>query len=332
MRGILLAAALALVAPVSAVAQSALPEAVEIRSTPITHFRLGSGETRFGALEFVGGLDLRSSSSEFGQLSALRFLTPGGDFLAVADHGYWLTGTIARNAEGAPLNVENVRMQPMAGADGKPLAEKEQKDAEGLDVSDGVATVAFEREARVSEYRLDPDGIGTPLQDLDFVIPRHELRYNQGIETVVRAHPNGIHEGARIVIGERSIDRNGDIFAAIIEGPDKGVFKVRRTDSFDITDAALLPNGDILLLERRVSKVLGVGMRLRRIYGETVRKGALADGPVLMEADLGYHIDNMEGVDVWQREDGATIVSLVSDDNQSFLQRTLYLEFRLVEE
>lgn len=332
MRAVLVAVALAFVAPVSAVAQSALPETVEIRSTPITHFRLGSGETRFGALEFVGGLDLRSPSSEFGQLSALRFLTPGGDFVSVADHGYWLTGTIARNEAGVPAGFENVRMQAMIGADGAPLAEKEQKDAEGLDVSDGIATVAFEREARVSEYRLDPDGIRAPLRDLDFVIPRNELRYNQGIETVVRAHPHGIHEGARIVIGERSIDRNGDIFAAIIEGPDKGIFKVRRTDSFDITDAALLPNGDILLLERRVSKVLGVGMRLRRIYGESVRKGALADGPVLMEADLGYHIDNMEGVDVWRREDGATMVSLVSDDNQSFLQRTLYLEFRLVEE
>jgi hypothetical protein len=39
----------------------------------------------------------------------------------------------------------------------------------------------------------------------------------------------------------------------------------------------------------------------------------------------------MEGLDVWRRADGALMVSIVSDDNRSFLQRNLYLEFRLEE-
>ena len=47
---------------------------------------------------------------------------------------------------------------------------------------------------------------------------------------------------------------------------------------------------------------------------------------------MSYQIDNMEGLDVWRRDDGALMVSIVSDDNHSFLQRNLYLEFRLVEE
>ena len=305
----------------------AAPETIAVNVSPIGHFRLGSGETRFGALEFVGGFEMRSPNREFGQLSALRFVTPGRDFVGVADNGHWLFGSIARDADGAPVGVENVRMQPIVGADGRPLADKAQKDAEGLDIRDGIATVAFEREARVTEYRLGKDGFDAPLRNLDFVIPRRELRHNQGIETVLRTQ-----EGARIVISERSIDAGGDIFAAILEGPHKGVFKVRRSGSYDVTDAAMLPGGDILVLERRFSTLLGVGMRLRRIDGASVRKGALVDGPVLMEADLGYQIDNMEGVDVWLREDGATMISLVSDDNQSFLQRTLYLEFMLVGE
>ena len=70
-------------------------------------------------------------------------------------------------------------------------------------------------------------------------------------------------------------------------------------------------------------------MRLRRIYGESIAKGAVADGPVLFEADMGYQIDNMEGLDVWPRADGAEMVSLMSDDNHSILQRNLYLEFML---
>ncbi|TIW42540.1 MAG: hypothetical protein E5V61_22940, partial [Mesorhizobium sp.] len=50
---------------------------------------------------------------------------------------------------------------------------------------------------------------------------------------------------------------------------------------------------------------------------------------VLLEADMGYQIDNMEGLDVWTRDDGAQMVSLMSDDNHSILQRNLYLEFIL---
>jgi hypothetical protein len=36
-------------------------------------------------------------------------------------------------------------------------------------------------------------------------------------------------------------------------------------------------------------------------------------------------------LDVWRRADGVLMVSIVSDDNQSLLQRNLYLEFRLDE-
>ena len=47
---------------------------------------------------------------------------------------------------------------------------------------------------------------------------------------------------------------------------------------------------------------------------------------------MSYQIDNMEGLDVWRRGDGALIVSIISDDNHSILQRNLYLEFKLLEE
>ena len=40
----------------------------------------------------------------------------------------------------------------------------------------------------------------------------------------------------------------------------------------------------------------------------------------------------MEGLDVWRRADGKLMVSLISDDNHSILQRNLYLEFILHED
>lgn len=311
---------------------AAEPMPVEVTSRPLSSFHLLSDETRFGALEYVGGFSMQGDSRVFGQLSAMRFLTPGGSFLGVADHGYWFAGRIERDGTGVPTGVADFTMTAMVDAEGRVLTDKERVDAEGLDIGGGVATVSFERRHRISEYALEPPAMGPPLRDLDFIVPRGELRFNAAFETVLRAHPHGIHEGARIAITERSIDTDGNIFAAILEGPERGIFKVARSDDFDVTDGALLPDGDLLLLERRFRATQGVAMRLRRIYGESVRRGALADGPVLLEAGMAHQVDNMEALDVWRREDGATIVSIMSDDNQSFLQRNLYLEFMLVED
>lgn len=302
---------------------------VEISARPITQFHTGHDETRFGPLEFVGGLEMTSPARDFGALSAFRFLKPGGDFIGVADTGFWFFGTITHDAGKRPSGVSNFRMQQMVDASGRPIDRKWEVDAEGLAVKDGIATVGFERDQRVAQFKIDPDNMKAPVRQIDYLVPAEELRQNRGFETVTHADPYGQHEGGLVVVSERSLDKAGNVYAAVIEGPHKGVFTVRRDGGFDITDGAFLPDGDLLLLERSFSIARGVKMRLRRIYGESVEKGAVADGPVLMEADMGYQIDNMEGLDVWTRDDGALMVSLVSDDNHSILQRNLYLEFIL---
>lgn len=306
-------------------------EPAEIVTRPITEFRIGSDETRFGSLEFVGGLEMTSRYRHFGALSGFRFLAPGKDFIGVADTGYWYFGRIERDADGRPAAIADFSMEQMVDAEGNPVSRKWLVDAEGLDVKDGIATVGFERDHRVAQFRIERGAMKAAERTLNFLVPKSELRQNRGFETVTRAHPQGQHEGALVVVSEKSLDPDGNIFAAIIEGPNKGIFKVKRTGEFDITDGAFLPDGDMLLLERSYTMATGVKMRLRRIYGESIAKGQLADGPVLLEANMGYQIDNMEGMDVWTREDGATMVSIVSDDNHSMLQRNLYLEFRLQE-
>ena len=307
-------------------------ERLEISARPIRYFQIGSTEARFGPLEFVGGLELTSTSSDLGALSSFRFLTPGGDFIGVADTGFWFFGAITRYADDKPAGVANFRMQQMFDRSGKISNRKWEVDAEGLAVKDGVATVGFERDHRIAQFRIEPDDMEAATGDLDFLIPPRELRQNRGFETVAHAHPYGQHEGGLVIVSEKSLDKQGNIFAAIIEGPNKGIFTVRRNGEFDITDGAFLPNGDLLLLERSFSMASGVKMRLRRIYGESITKGVVADGPVLFEADMGYQIDNMEGLDVWTRSDGAQMVSLISDDNHSILQRNIYLEFELHDE
>ena len=99
----------------------------------------------------------------------------------------------------------------------------------------------------------------------------------------------------------------------------------------DRRDLLLTDRRDLLLLERRFSLAGGVGMRIRRIAGGDIAAGETVDGAVLIEADFGYQIDNMESLDVFAGPGGSTHILLASDDNHSLLQRNIVLEFRLVE-
>lgn len=310
-------------------AERAAVESMEISVRPITQFKIGSDAKNFGPLEFVGGLEMTSYARDFGGLSAFRFLKPGGDFIGVADTGFWFFGTIVHDADKRPAGVENFRMAQMVDEAGRPIDEKWEVDAEGLGVRDGIATVGFERNHRIAQFRIEPDAMKAPFRQLDFLVPKYELRQNRGFETVTYSNPDGPHQGALVIVSEKSLDKDGNVFAAILGGPHKGIFTVKRDGAFDITDGAFLPDGDLLLLERSFSMATGVRMRLRRIHGDSIAKGAVADGPVLVQADMGYQIDNMEGLDVWRRDDGALMVSLISDDNHSILERNLYLEFIL---
>jgi hypothetical protein len=93
----------------------------------------------------------------------------------------------------------------------------------------------------------------------------------------------------------------------------------------------LLPDGDLLILERKFSWLEGVGIRIRRIELGSLAPGALVDGPAIFNADLGQEVDNMEGIDVHVTEEGETVLTMISDDNFSPIQRTLLLQFTLVE-
>ena len=68
-----------------------------------------------------------------------------------------------------------------------------------------------------------------------------------------------------------------------------------------------------------------------RIALKTLAPGATVDGPSIFEADLGQKVDNMEGIDAHVTEQGETVLTMISDDNFSLLQRTLLLQFTLVE-
>jgi hypothetical protein len=130
-------------------------------------------------------------------------------------------------------------------------------------------------------------------------------------------------------MSERGLDASGNLIAFLVGGSTPGQFSVRRSEEFDISDATLLPAGDLLILERKFSWLSGIGIRIRRIPLKSVAPGAVIDGPSIFEADLANEVDNMEGIDAHVTEEGETVLTMVSDDNFSPIQRTLLLQFTL---
>jgi hypothetical protein len=86
----------------------------------------------------------------------------------------------------------------------------------------------------------------------------------------------------------------------------------------------------LLLLERRFSFVRGIAIRIRRVPLSSLMEGAVVDGRTMIEADLAFEIDNMEGISIHRTTGGETIITIVSDDNFSVLQRNLLLQFAIV--
>ncbi|AZN73444.1 hypothetical protein D5400_21055 [Georhizobium profundi] len=304
---------------------------IAINAQVIENFRIGSDETRFGAFEFRGGLEFSSEGGVVGGMSAIRFDGSADAFIGVMDTGNWYSSRILRDESGRMRGLTDFRMAPILSDAGVPHERKSQADAEGLALDGDRLIVGFEHNHRVEIFDRSSFPPGAPSGVLSMVMPRAELRRNAGIETVMVAPEDGPLDGAPVLVSERSLNADGDIYAAVLSGPQEGVFFVKRHPPFDVTDGAFLPDGDILLLERRFSLSEGIGMRIRRIAAADIRPGAVVDGDVMLEANFGDQIDNMEGLDVIEHADGRISVILVSDDNHLFLQRNLLLEFELVE-
>ena len=307
------------------------PAAIEITAQPIANFDYAnSSRRRFGMLEFRGGLVLTSRFKEFGGISAIRVRPDGARFLALTDKGWWLRGRITY-AGTRPTGIADAEMAPILGPDGKSLASRRWYDTESIAEDGGIVYVGIERVNRIVRFDYGKDGLLARGQPID-VPPRvRTLPNNKGLEALVfvpRTLPLG---GTLIAISERGLDRDGNLLAFLIGGPSPGTFAVERTADFDVSDAAQLPSGDILLLERKFSWTSGLFIRIRRVKLADVRPGAVVSGPVLFEGDLTQAIDNMEGLSVHRTAAGETVLTMISDDNFSALQRTLLLQFTLLE-
>lgn len=291
---------------------------------------------RYGSLQFRSGLVLTSSFRQFGGLSALRLDAKGEKFIALSDKGDWFTGRLTYS--GTDLaGMTDVKSAPMRGSDGKRIAARGWFDTEALAFDGSIAYVGLERVNQILRFDFSKGGILSRGQPIDVPPGMATLPFNKGLESLVFVPKTRAGEGQRlagtlIAISERGLDANGNITGFLIGGATPGEFSVKRSNNYDISDAVLMPSGSLLVLERKFSLLEGVGIRIRRVPIGSVMPTAVVDGPVIFEVDLSYEVDNMEGIDFHIAENGDTVLTMISDDNFSMVQRTLLLQFTLVDE
>lgn len=337
-RRLLLGAAAALpvaaagLVPRPAAARTPAPVAIEVAVRPVASFDLRDpSHVRYGELEFRSGLVLTSSFRGFGGLSGLRLDAAGERFVAISDKGDWFTGRLVYRGRQL-AGLADMVAAPMLDAEGSRITARGWFDTEALALDGAIAYVALERVNRILRFDLGRDGVRARGAVVPVPPEFGKLPFNRGVEALLVVPKGRRLAGTLIAVSEAALDQAGNIRGFLIGGPSPGRFSVRRTANYDISDMALLPSGDILLLERKFSILDGAGVRIRRIPLAAVAPDALLDGPVIFEADLGYEIDNMEGLDVHVAPDGDTVLTMVSDDNFSLIQRTLLLQFTLVGE
>lgn len=312
-------------------------QTIPVRAEPITSFdKLNSGRTAYGKLQWIGGLRLISDDKLFGGWSGIALDADGKNFVAVSDAGLWMTGKLGYQ-DGRPVGVDDVRVGPLKALDGSILRRDRDRDAEAVVLVSGSTArgrllIAFEQNHRIGHFDIGPEGVSAPKSYIRPDRSRGRMDALKGLEAIAVLR-GGPFKGSMVAIAERMHDEAGRHTGWLWNRGKARAFSLTDIGGFDITDTAALPGGDLLVLERRFRWTEGVKMRIRRIASADLKPGAAFAGEVLLEATMAQEIDNMEGLGVHQDESGATVVTVISDDNfNRGLQKTLLLQFRLDDE
>lgn len=288
-----------------------------LRFVPVPVSTAEPGRVALGALRYRGGWRLESDDRAFGGWSGM--VAAGDRLLLVSDVG----GVLAiRLANGRPVAAAVGDLPDGPGDD----YFKRARDAEALtrDPATGRLWVGFEQ--RHSVWRYAP-GFAR-AEAAAFPPAMRTWPTNGGTEALVR-----LRDGRFLVFAEIGRAAGGDREILIFAGdptradtPPPALAFVRPAKGYRITAAAQLPDGRLLLLERRFR----FGFRARLVIADPARLRPGRRLPTRLLARFAPPVlaDNFEGLAV-TRQAGETIVWILSDDNFMAPQRTLLLSFAL---
>jgi hypothetical protein len=332
----LVAAALAVLASLFALSPG--PRAGAVVALDVTAVPLDASapsRSAVGQLLYLGGLSLRSSDPRFGGLSDLRVSPDGARLFAVSDCGQGFTASLSYDAGGRLAGVADPRLVALAGLDGRRRVLGEA-DAESLVAGDGELEVGFEGRGKVLAYGADPPFAG-PARRSPIPAGVAACGRNTGLETMTDTG-----DGRRLLVCEGRKGASTTVPAWIGRGETwtEREYPLRfdggwAGEPFRPTGAALLPDGDVLVVERRFPPI---GARLVRLSRASLDGTGTLSPREIARLEAPLTLDNFEGVEARRDASGRTLVYLLSDDNGCAkargskgpaLQRTLLLMFAL---
>lgn len=297
---------------------------VEARPVPFD----ASDATRRGAgrLKFMGGVELRANEDWFGGLSGLR--CPARCH-AVGDTGTAISFDLVET-DGRLTGIANVMGGALLDTAGQ-KGEKATRDAESLILDPGraEALVGFERTNSFAVYPLDPKRWQAKRE---YRVPEMAgWPENGGAEALVLL-PN-----ARFLVIAEEAAADG-VPALILGGrtgedgkPANLAFTYVPPRAFSPTDAVMLDDARVLVLNRAFSMLGGVAMALVEVDVAEMTHAARVTGREIARLRPPVSIDNMEGIEL-RRVGERTFIYLLSDNNFNAAQRTLLLKFELLPE
>jgi hypothetical protein len=319
MKGVAVALGLALllashVPPAPTIEPPALDQA-ELRFEPVALDEEDPSRDRLGPLRFLGGWAISSRNGRFGSISGMH--VEGGQVTAVSDSGVVSRFSLPNGPSG------RVRLETLAQGPG-PASDKTARDAETLLIRGDHAWISFENRNAVWRY----DRATWRAQAAARPEKMRRWPVNSGSEGLVR-----LADGRFLIMAESIWDADGSSRALLFDG-DPAVpgtraveFRYRPPAGYRVTDAALLPDGRLLVLHRRFTLLGGFRVVLTAVrLPERIAEGMILSGQEIARFEPPVVTDNYEALSVTQ-EGGRTILWIASDDNYFSLQRTLLLRF-----
>lgn len=297
-----------------------LSDTPRMTTSPVLLDRHDPRRTRAGALVFMGGLELHSPDPGFGGFSSLSVV--GDRFTLLSDGGNIVRFRMGVGWRPSQIAFANLPAGPGTGWD------KGDRDSESMaiDPASGRIWIGFEKYNAI--WRFAP-GFARAARVAE---PEAMADWDEGAgpESLVR-----LADGRFLTISEASTPESGDDREGLIFAGDPTVaarpaftFRYRPPRGYDVSDATQLPDGRLAILNRRFRLPFLFTAKVTLVNPSTIRPGAVVRGREIATLAPPLVHDNFEGIAA-TREGRDTMLWLVSDDNQSRLQRSLLLKFRL---
>ena len=274
-----------------------------------------------GSPRFIRGWRLSSPNSHFGGFSALAY-SGEGRFLLIGDNGIWTRLTLGDDG-----SVSDVTIKPLPRPRGTPKG-KAFTDAEALVVDPETGKLWIALEGINQIWRID--AAMTRVETRRRSPALRTWLANRGPEAMVR-----LKDGRTILFSEGE-DRNDFGTEGLVYSDDPAVpgktpllFYYDAEGKGQVSDAAPLPDGRILVVHRKLGLNPLFTTTLAIVDPADIRKSGVVRSIAIGKVPEALR-DNYEGATVVV-EDGRTFLWLVSDDNLNKWQRSLLLQFELVD-